>query len=104
MGPLQERADVAKAASPIRYVTADDPPFLIIHGTKDMTVPFDQSERLHQALREAGVSALFIPVTDGGHGGFRSPELDRRTHLFFDRHLRDREVELPSMPVEVGQN
>lgn len=103
-GPLQERVEVAKAASPISYVTADDPPFLIIHGSKDMTVPFDQSERLHEALEKAGVSSLFIPVNEGGHGGFRSPELERRTRLFFDRHLRGQENELPTTPVEVGQN
>ncbi len=102
-GPILEREEVARAASPITYVSADDPPFLIIHGTKDMTVPFDQSERLHKALVAAGVESIFIPVTDGGHGGFRSRELERRIRLFLDRHLRGEQVEIPDTAVGVGE-
>lgn len=40
--------------SPVSKVTSDAPPFLLIHGTKDSTVPFSQSEELYDALEAAG--------------------------------------------------
>ena len=95
---------MARSASPVSYVTPDDPPFLIIHGTADPLVPFDQSRRLHEALRRAGVEALFIPVTEGGHGGFRSPELQRRIGRFLDKHLLAREVTILEEPIRPGQS
>ena len=90
--PIQESKEIARAASPITYVTRDDPPFLLIHGDKDPTVPFDQSERLTKALKESGVEVLFVKVEGGGHGGFRNPEIPARIRRFFDKHLRDRVV------------
>jgi acetyl esterase/lipase len=91
-GPILKNQEKAKEASPITYITKDDAPFLIIHGDKDMTVPFDQSVRLTKALKDKGVDVLFIKVEGGGHGGFRNPELARRSRLFFDKHLRDQAV------------
>lgn len=90
--PLQDRKDLAKAASPISYVTKDDPPFLILHGTEDPLVPFNQSERLAAALKSAGVECLFVPVTGAGHGGFRNPEVGKRIGQFFDKYLRGQPV------------
>jgi acetyl esterase/lipase len=86
--PILKSQDAAKAASPITYVSKDDPPFLIIHGDKDMTVPFDQSEKLTKALKASGVDVLFIKVEGGGHGGFRNPEVFKRVRQFFDKNLR----------------
>ena len=102
-GPIQERKDAARNASPITYVSTDDPPFLLIHGTDDPLVPFDQSERFLGALKEEGVDALLIKVQGGKHGGFRSAELDRRIRSFFDKHLRGQEVEIPEDAIEPGQ-
>ena len=91
-GAVQEHKDAARAASPITYVTRDDPPFLIFHGTKDPLVPFNQSERLAAKLNETGVDCIFVPVTGAGHGGFRNPEVPKRIRQFFDRHLRGKDV------------
>ncbi|HVX15751.1 MAG TPA: alpha/beta hydrolase fold domain-containing protein [Pirellulales bacterium] len=103
-GALQDHKDAARSASPITYVSADDPPFLLIHGTDDPLVPYDQSERLLGALEEERVDARLIKVQGGGHGGFRSAELDRRIRLFFDKHLRHLEdVEIPDDPIQPGQ-
>jgi acetyl esterase/lipase len=90
--PILKSQEKAKDASPITYVSKDDPPFLIIHGDKDMTVPYAQSERLTKALKASGVDVLFIKVEGGGHGGFRNPELPRRARQFFDKQLRDQPV------------
>ncbi|HQU41940.1 MAG TPA: alpha/beta hydrolase fold domain-containing protein [Pirellulales bacterium] len=103
-GPVQDRKDAARSASPITYVSSDDPPFLLIHGTDDPLVPFDQSERFLGALKDEGVDAMLIKVQGGKHGGFRSAELDRRIRLFFDKHLRGQpEIEIPGDPVQPGQ-
>ena len=102
-GPVQETKDVARAASTTTYVTANDPPFLIVHGDADMTVPHNQSQRLHAALKTAGVDTTFITVTGGGHGRFNSSELLRRVRLFFDKHLRGQDGEIADTAIKVGQ-
>ena len=55
-------------ASPVNHVTPDDPPFLLIHGDGDKTVPYQQSEIMEAALRKAGVPVKLIRVPGGGHG------------------------------------
>jgi dipeptidyl aminopeptidase/acylaminoacyl peptidase len=59
-------------ASPLTYVTADDPPFMIIHGTADTTVPHEQLGIMTRALGDVRVEVRAISVDDGSHG----PELD----------------------------
>lgn len=97
-GPLAERHDLMRLASPIRYVHGNAPPFLIIHGTRDETVPFSQGERLHQALREVGATTTFHPIDGGYHNLRQDPDLPyngdvwdgvaAKTIEFFRQHLR----------------
>jgi acetyl esterase/lipase len=102
-GAVQENKETAREASPITYVTRDDPPFLILHGTADPLVPFNQSERLSRTLKEAGVDCLFVPVTGAGHGGFRSPEIPKRIRQFFDKNLRGQSVgTISEEPIDNG--
>jgi alpha-L-fucosidase 2 len=54
--------------SPIEHVTKNLPPFLLIHGTSDTVVPYDQSERMLKKLKAAGIPAELITVEGGGHG------------------------------------
>jgi acetyl esterase/lipase len=54
-------------ASPISYVTPDDPPFLLIHGTRDPVVPFEQSQLMYDRLIQTGVPAQLITVQNGDH-------------------------------------
>jgi acetyl esterase/lipase len=56
----------ARRASPVTYVTADDPPFLLIHGEGDKTVDVSQSRLMESALKRAGVEvqAIYIPGVD----------------------------------------
>jgi len=102
-GPIQQNKDKVAAANPVTYVTKDDPPFLIAHGDKDPLVPCHQSELLYAALRDAGCDVALIKVLGAGHGGFRSSELERRLAMFFDKHLRGRDAEVPAKPVRKGQ-
>ncbi len=89
-GTASEKPETAKAASPVSHVTPDDPPFLIVHGDSDRTVPLDQSRRMDAALRKAGVKTELIVFPGAGHGGpaFSSPETANKVAAFFDSHLK----------------
>ncbi|MEZ6066277.1 MAG: alpha/beta hydrolase [Planctomycetaceae bacterium] len=99
-GPLSEKLEQAKEASPATHITPDDPPFLILHGTDDPVVPFDQSVRLDELLRANSVDCTFVRINGGQHGGFDGPETNARVRSFLDRHLLDRTTEVSSEPIE----
>jgi acetyl esterase/lipase len=54
--------------SPLRHVRSGMPPFLLIHGTADALVPFDQSQTMCRAIRKAGGEFDLLAVKGGGHG------------------------------------
>lgn len=66
--PRTDKAELAKKASPLTYITKDSPPFFIVHGDKDTTVPYSQGELLLDALKKAGVEATLYTVKGGNHG------------------------------------
>ena len=76
---LTELDDTGRAllreASPIQHVRAGLPPFLLVHGSADMSVPYEQSPRFQKALRAAGVACDLVTVPDGTHGTSRWDEL-----------------------------
>ncbi len=63
-----DASEARKRASPVTYVTKDDPPFLIFHGTKDELVPVDQARRFAAKLKEAGVPVELVIEEGEGHG------------------------------------
>lgn len=87
--------EMIRLASPVTWVSADDPPFLILHGEKDALVPPSQSEILLERLTKVGVSATLIIVENAAHGfapqgGPIRPsrsQLSRIVGEFFDGHL-----------------
>jgi len=87
-GPVAEHPELAALASPVTHVDSSDPPFLIVHGDADRTVPYEQSVALHQALAAAGVDATLHIVGRAGHGGF-PPEVNLLVVAFFDRVLAE---------------
>lgn len=90
-GAVRDRPAEVARANPITHVSRDDPPFLIVHGDQDRTVPVNQSQLLHDALRRAGVSVHFHTIRGGGHGqGFGGPEIEPMVRGFFDRVLKAR--------------
>jgi alpha-L-fucosidase 2 len=50
------------------YIHADMPPYLLIHGDADATVPFEQSTRFQKQMKEAGNVCDLIAVSKGAHG------------------------------------
>ena len=89
-GTVRDRPDLAKQASAFYQVSGDDPPFLIMHGEQDPSVPLVQSQRLHEKLTAAGVASTLHIVAGAGHGGkaFHTPEVREIILEFFNRHLR----------------
>ena len=86
-GSAEQNQTKAIAASPIHYVSKDDPPFLIIHGNEDSTVPVTQSESFAAALKAAGVETTLEIATGRGHGvGGQRFQLMIKT--FFDKYLK----------------
>lgn len=64
-----ERPDLAKAASPVTYVDKSDPPFLIVQGEKDESVPYTQSVLLSSWLKVSGVKNELVIVPGAPHYG-----------------------------------
>lgn len=75
-GPGDTLRDRARQASPITYAHGDAPPFLLIHGTADRTVPIGQSDRFAKALRAAGAEQVrYMIFDDETHGVFQRQRL-----------------------------
>ena len=79
--------------SPLRSVSADDPPVFTYHGTADETVPIVHARRLIEKLQAAGVDTVNLLVEGAGHGLRRrapdGPDLEGATLEFLKKHLRD---------------
>jgi acetyl esterase len=56
------------AASPITYVHAGMPPFLMIHGTEDKAVPFNQSPMMCAKMEQVGAACEVFRVDGAPHG------------------------------------
>ncbi|HEY2414269.1 MAG TPA: alpha/beta hydrolase [Pirellulaceae bacterium] len=100
-GPLKDKEEAARQASPVAHVTADDPPFLIMHGTQDNTVNIRQAERLYDAQKQAGASTIFVKIEGGGHG-FGGSEVNSRVKAFLDKHLHGKDVAISDAPIEAA--
>jgi acetyl esterase/lipase len=87
--PLK-RPDLAKIASPVTYVDKDDPPFLIVQGEKDESVPNTQSKMLSSWLTLKGVKNELIMVPNAPHYGemFDAAEIRKRLFLFLNSYLK----------------
>ena len=80
---LDEAARQAlRDGSPIRRVHRGLPPFLLVHGTADMSVLYEQSVRMQKALHDASVTCDLITVPDGTHG---TREWDERLPGYADQ-------------------
>jgi acetyl esterase/lipase len=77
---LGSDSDALRRASPVIYVRAGAPPFLIIQGLADTLVPPAQAAELQQRLLAAGDTARLVDVAHAAHelrpvGGAVSPSI-----------------------------
>jgi acetyl esterase/lipase len=96
---IQKVPERTATASPITFASPDDPPFLVMHGTLDDLVPFNQSELLVDALRRNGGRVTWLPVQNAGHGNpaFNTTASNQTVYDFLKAVLLD----LPAMTVRV---
>jgi acetyl esterase/lipase len=82
---------------PLRNVTSDYPPTLLLHGDQDTDVPYQQSVLMAEALERHGVEHRLITVASGGHGfdgangGLQDPANAQRFACvleFLQRHMQ----------------
>jgi acetyl esterase/lipase len=93
-GNKTNKPNVYLAASPIEYVSPDDPPFYIFHGDSDLVVPTSTTLKFHQALMKKGVySRRDIAVGSGHLGAFSDLDWLDKAIEFYDAKLKNRENE-----------
>ncbi|HLN53318.1 MAG TPA: alpha/beta hydrolase [Lentimicrobium sp.] len=90
---LADAPELVKAANPETYITKDDPPFFIQHGSADPLVPYPQSvyfaEKLEKVIGKDKVTCELIPGS--GHGGpaFSTSENLNKVFAFLDKYLNN---------------
>jgi epoxide hydrolase 4 len=78
---------------PVRNVTSDYPPTLLVHGTEDTDVPYAQSAAMAKELARHKVPHELVTVPGGGHGlaGADSKQAEqarRKARAFIRAHLQ----------------
>ena len=98
--PLDSDPAKVEAVSPVHYVSKDNPPILILHGTTDALVPYAQSVEFADALKKAGVDVVLQPLPNSGHGGpaFNLPAVHHLIGCFFDKYLKGADVTVEELP------
>jgi acetyl esterase/lipase len=89
--PYSEAAEMYRKASPLFYITRDDPPTLIFHGTIDDLVPVSQSDSLKQKLDETGVPGEYHRLKGWPHTMDLVVSVNRYCqyymHAFFEKYI-----------------
>lgn len=89
---VTEVPDLARKANPETYITPDDPPVFIQHGTIDNWVPVQQSIEYAAKLKAVlGDDKVFIEIMPGvAHGGqpFNNSENVAKVLDFLDQYLK----------------
>ena len=92
--PGTSAADMKEArkrkVSPASYVSADDPPMMIVHGDADVTVPFAHAQSMFKRLKAVGVEVDLVTVKGGKHwvSGAGYPEAGNKAIPFIKKQLK----------------
>ncbi|HTR00265.1 MAG TPA: alpha/beta hydrolase, partial [Candidatus Acidoferrum sp.] len=85
-----QKPELARLASPVFQVDANDPPLYLLHGDRDPQMPVNQSLQMWGVYKDKGLDVTFDPVHGAGHGGplFFTPEHQQAVVAFLRRTLR----------------
>lgn len=90
-GPPEGHEEVYRITSPVSMVTRKAPPFLIVHGNKDVVNPEEQSHLFHEALQKKGVDSTLLILDGVGHGwpadSPQGKQAEAAVLEFFGKHL-----------------
>lgn len=85
----EQAPDLYKQASPLTYLTPDDPPTLILHGTIDDIVPIDQADTLAVKLKELGIACMYDRVEGWPHTMDLVDGVNKHCRYFMDKFLEE---------------
>ena len=88
-GPVDERRELARLVSPLRWVSRTAAPLLIVHGDADSVVPVEESHIFHEALKAAG-AVVDLHIVQGGDHSWDQTLTDDRMIAFFRQALARR--------------
>jgi acetyl esterase/lipase len=82
-------AEKAESVSPLRQVSAEDAPTLLVHGGKDTLVPISHSQNILTAFQKAGVPVDLVTFAEAGHGFGGADEKAASTAMvaWFEKYL-----------------
>ena len=77
-------------ASPLNWVTPAAAPTLLIHGTEDKYVAYEQAVWMRDRLTACGVEVQLLTLEGAGHGfkGADAEKADQALLSFFEAHLK----------------
>jgi len=77
-------------ASPLNWVTPHTAPTLLIHGTEDKYVAYEQALWMHDRLAACGVEVELLTLQGAGHGfkGTDAEKADQALLAFFESRLK----------------
>ncbi len=90
IGDPKTDAAALEAHSPARRAADATASILLIHGSHDGVVPYDQSEDMEKALKKAGKDVAFVTLSGAGHSGFNKAHTRRvfeELESFLGEHL-----------------
>lgn len=76
-------------ASPLNWVTPAAAPTLLLHGTEDKYVAYEQAIWMRDRLQACGVEVELLTLTGAGHGfkGADAEQAEQALFAFFAKHL-----------------
>ena len=89
-GDLKTELHKHQLASPLNWVTPEAAPTLLIHGTEDPYVAFEQAEWMQARYQQVGTEVELLKLEGAGHG-FKGADADKANAAmfeFFARHYR----------------
>ncbi len=89
-GDLTTKLHQHQIGSPLNWVTPEEAPTILIHGTEDKYVAFEQAEWMLARYQQVGAEVEMLKLDGAGHG-FKGADADKANAAmfeFFDRHYR----------------
>lgn len=93
-GLPRQHPELARRASPLSHLSADDPPLLVIHGELDRRIDAEQARRFDRVSKALGRADRVVLLPGAGHGRDVLPDDEAGRRLvrdFLDRQLRPAE-------------
>jgi len=84
-GTYAEQPESYATGSPLKYVTKDDPPTLILHGTVDDLVPIAQADLLANRLAELEIPYVYDRLPGWPHAMDVAKPVNDRCLWYMDR-------------------